>query len=155
MSQLVEFTNQHLLLTGGLVASLFLVLYTEFRLRANAGVELTPVDAVRRLNDNAVVLDIRPAEQFARGHIAGARNLTPDQVTASEDRMSDLEGRDVIVACQSGIQCGRVVSSLRGKGYDRVFSLKGGIAAWEQDKLPLVADRKGKPKNKSKSKGRK
>ncbi|MEM6818220.1 MAG: rhodanese-like domain-containing protein [Pseudomonadota bacterium] len=154
MGQLVEFTNNNLLLTAGLVMSLFFVLYTEFRQQASAGIDLGVTDVIRMINNDAAVVDIRPADQFEKGHIAGARNLTPDQVTESEDRLSGLAGRDIIIACQSGLQCGRMVSSLRKKGYDRVFSLKGGIDAWTQEKLPLVDSlkRKGKKRKDKKRK---
>ena len=148
MGQLVEFTNNHLLLSAGLVASLFFVLYTEFQLQATAGINLSAPDAIRLLNQDAVVVDIRPAEQFQKGHITGARNLTPDEVTTSEDRLKGLSGKDIIIACQTGMQCGRVVGSLRKKGYDRVYSLKGGIDAWTAEKLPLVDTGKRKSKGK-------
>ncbi|MEL7022528.1 MAG: rhodanese-like domain-containing protein [Pseudomonadota bacterium] len=148
MGQLVEFTNNHLVLSAGLVISLFFVLYTEFRLQATAGINLSVPDAIRLLNQDAVVVDIRPAEQFKKGHITGSRNLTPDEVSASEERLKGLSGRDIIIACQSGMQCNRVVASLRNKGFDRVFSLKGGIDAWTAEKLPLVDTTKRKSKGK-------
>ena len=150
MEQLLEFTNNHLWLTAGLVASLFLVIFTEFRLQARAGTDLSVADAIRLINDDAQVLDIRPAEDYAKGHIAGARNLTADQVGDNEDRLDSLKGKKIIVACQNGMQCSKVVGDLRRKGYGDVFALKGGIAAWQQDNLPLVSERKKKSQKKQK-----
>lgn len=152
MEQLLEFTNNHLILTGGLVLSLFYLLFTEFSLQSMAGVDLSVPEAITRINQDAVVVDIRPAEQFAKGHITGARNLTADQLTENDDRLSDIAGKEVILTCQTGMQCSRVVSSLRKKGYDQVYSLKGGIDAWTQEKLPLVdtGKRRGKRKDKRK-----
>ncbi|MEL6948858.1 MAG: rhodanese-like domain-containing protein [Pseudomonadota bacterium] len=142
MEQVVEFTNNHLWLTAALVGSLFLVIFTEFRLQAGAGINLTTADAVQLINNDGQVIDIRPAEAFAAGHIAGARNLTADQVGSNEDRLEALKGSKLIVACQNGLQCGRVVADLRRKGYGDVFALKGGIAQWQQDGLPLVSGKK-------------
>lgn len=152
MQQLIEFTNNNLLLTGGLVASLFLLLFTEFRIKARALTDLSVADAIKLINDDAQVLDIRSPDDFAKGHIAGARNLTADQMEASEDRLSDLKDKKVIVACQTGMQCSRVVGDLRKKGYTDVFALRGGIAAWQQDNLPLVSGRKSKSRSKDKKK---
>lgn len=153
MEQLLEFTNNHLWLTAGLVASLFLVIFTEFRLQSRAGTDLGVADAIRLINDDAQVLDIRSPDEFAKGHIAGARNLTADQVGADDNKLESLKDRKIIVACQNGMQCSRVVGDLRRKGYGDVFALKGGIAAWQQDNLPLVSGRKKSPKKQKKAKG--
>ena len=150
MEQVLEFTNNHLMLTAGLVASLFFLLFTEFRLKARQGTDLAVPDAVRLINDDAVVLDIRSKEDFDRGHIAGARNLTPDQVDGNEDRLSALKGKKILIACDNGLRCGRVVADLRKKGYEDIFALKGGIAAWQQDSMPLVSAKKSSKKNKKK-----
>ncbi len=152
MEQLVEFTNNNLWLTAGLVGSLFLVIFTEFRLQSRAATDLSVADAIRLINDDAQVLDIRPAEAFEKGHIAGAKNLTADQVEGNEDRLAALKDKKIIIACQNGMQCSRVVSDLRRKGYGDVFALKGGIAAWQQDNLPLVSSRKSKSQKKNKNK---
>ncbi|MEN7343201.1 MAG: rhodanese-like domain-containing protein [Pseudomonadota bacterium] len=150
MEQVLEFTNNHLMLTAGLVASLFFLLFTEFRLKSRQGIDLAVPDAVRLINDDAVVLDIRSKEDFDRGHIAGARNLTPDQVDGNEDRLSAMKGKKILIACDNGFRCSRVVGDLRKKGYEDIFALKGGIAAWQQDSMPLVSAKKSGKKNKKK-----
>ena len=154
MEQVIEFTNNHLWLAAGLVASLFLVIFTEFRLQSRAVTDLGPADAVRLINDDAQVLDIRSADEFARGHIAGSRNLTAEQVGSNDDRLASLKGKRIIIACQNGMQCSRVASDLRRKGYGDVFALKGGIAAWQQDGMPLVSGKRSKRDRKGRDKGK-
>lgn len=148
MEQLVEFTNNHLWLTAALVGSLFLVIFTEFRLQSRTATDLPPAAAVQVINDNGQVIDIRSPDEFAQGHIAGARNLTPDQMDANADRLEALKGKRLIIACQTGMQCSRVVADLRRKGYGDVFALKGGIAAWQQDGMPLVSGKRSKKRKK-------
>ncbi len=150
MEQLVEFTNNHLMLTAALVGSLFLVIFTEFRLQTRTATDLPPTMAVQVINDNGQVIDIRSPDEFAQGHIAGARNLTPEQMGANADRLEALKGKRLIIACQNGIQCSRVVADLRRKGYGDVFALKGGIAAWQQDGMPLVSGKRSKKRKKDK-----
>lgn len=151
MEQIVEFTNNHLILTAGLVASLFFVLFTEFRLASRKGSDLSVAEAIRMINDDAQVLDIRSPEAFAKGHIAGARNLTPEQMSNSQERLESLRDKNILIACDTGMRCSRVVDDLRKKGYQQVFALKGGIAAWQQDKLPLVSSGKSKQRRKGKA----
>ena len=43
----------------------------------------------------------------------------------------------MLIYCQSGITSGEVADRLLKAGHAKVFSLKGGIAAWVQDQLPL------------------
>ncbi|MFK8052351.1 MAG: rhodanese-like domain-containing protein [Woeseiaceae bacterium] len=149
MEQILEFTNNHLILTAGLVASLFFLIFTEYRLQARQGTDLSVADAIRLINDDGQVLDIRNAESFEKGHIAGARNLTAEQVDGNEDRLTALKDKKVLIACESGMRCSKVVADLRKKGYNDIFALKGGIAAWQQDNLPLVSTKKSKkPKQK-------
>lgn len=148
MEQLLEFTNNHLLLTGGLVASGFLLLFSEYKLQAGSGSNLSVAEAIKMINEDAQVLDIRSAEAFAKGHITGAKNLPADQVDGDSPKLSGLEGKRIIVTCDTGTQCSRAVATLRAKGYENVFSLKGGLAAWTEDKLPLVSARKKNKKGK-------
>lgn len=150
MEQVLEFINNNLLLTGGLVASLFFVLFTEFRRQARQGTDLSVADAISLINADGEVLDIRNPEAFEKGHIAGSRNLTADQVDNNEDRLAALKDKKILIACENGMRCGRVVSDLRKKGYTDIYALRGGIAAWQQDNLPLVSSRKAKKDKKDK-----
>ncbi|MEL6869682.1 MAG: rhodanese-like domain-containing protein [Pseudomonadota bacterium] len=152
MEQLIEFTNNNLLLTGGLVTSLFLVIATEWRLATTGKTDLDTASAINLINDDATVIDIRSPEAFAAGHIAGARNVTADSLASNGDRLSDLQGKKIIIACERGMQCSKVVSELRKKGYGDVYALRGGVMAWQQDKLPLVTARKSRFKGKGKKK---
>ncbi|MEO0574647.1 MAG: rhodanese-like domain-containing protein [Pseudomonadota bacterium] len=155
MEQLLEFTNNNLLLTGGLVASLFLVIATEMRLATRGKTDLDTATAIGLINADASVIDIRPAESFNAGHIAGSRNVTADSLSSNEDRLADLKDKKIIITCASGMQCSRVVNTLRKKGYDNVYALRGGLASWQQDKLPLVSATKSKNKKKKKNKDKK
>lgn len=158
MQQLLEFTNNHLILTAALVGSLFIVIFTEFRLRSRAATDVSVPDAIRMINGEAQVLDIRSPEAFGQGHITGARNIPADQLDAASAKLDAMKGKPIIVTCETGMQCSRVAASLRNKGFNEVYALKGGVSSWKGDNLPLVGGKKtgksGKPaKSKAAKKG--
>ena len=105
--------------------------------RGMAGASLGTLQATRLMNDQgAVVVDVRPAAEFAAGHLPQARNIPVDELAK---RANDLPaGKPVIVVCASGNRAGKAASTLRGAGRQDVFCLEGGIAGWQQAGLPLV-----------------
>jgi rhodanese-related sulfurtransferase len=105
--------------------------------RRGAGPMVDTLQATRMINDeNAVVVDVRDATEFAAGHLPNARNLPAAEV---DKRAADLPAnKPLIVVCGSGTRAGRAAAALRGAGRERVFCLDGGLAAWRQAGLPVV-----------------
>ena len=82
MDTYLEFAGNHPLLVSALLLSFFVLIFTELQRKARGLTNLDPQDAVRLINADAVVIDLRSAEAFARGHIVNANN-----------RMARLAGR--------------------------------------------------------------
>ena len=93
---------------------------------------ISPADAQTLLkNDQSVILmDVRTADEFTAGHIAGAKLLPYDQITAAT-AAADIPAKDrtVVVYCRSGHRAGIAVKTLRELGYTKVLNL-GGIVDW-------------------------
>ncbi|MEO0997398.1 MAG: rhodanese-like domain-containing protein [Pseudomonadota bacterium] len=140
--QFVEFASNHPVLSSAVVASMLLVVFTELNRKAGQLANLEPADAVRLMNNDAVVVDTRAAEQYRKGHLPGAKALAADQLAPGSDKLKAYEGRPVLIVCDNGMASGRLAKQLRKSGRDDVFSLKGGVAAWQSDNLPLVTEKK-------------
>jgi rhodanese-related sulfurtransferase len=143
MAQLFEFAGNHPFLVGSLVLIIVLVIVNEIRLKA-AGPELAPADAVRLINDGATVLDVRPAAQYADGHIVGARSVPLGELGGKLDGLTKKKDRPVLVYCELGSQSAKAAATLRQAGFSQVLHLKGGLAAWQRDNLPLATGKKPK-----------
>ena len=78
-----------------------------------------PQDAIRLMNQNALVLDLRPAEAFAAGHLAGARNLPPDQILKAGDTLKKYKEKPVVVYDDTGSLAGSAARQLAGRGSPR------------------------------------
>jgi rhodanese-related sulfurtransferase/DNA-binding transcriptional ArsR family regulator len=95
-------------------------------------------ELVERANDGKVViLDVRPAEEFAAGHIPGALSVPLDQV---DGVLARLPKRAQIVAYCRGPYCvlaPQAVERLRAKGFD-VRRLADGMPEWRLAGLPVA-----------------
>jgi len=82
-----------------------------------------------------VVIDVRTPEEFASGHIPGATNIPFDQVA---QRIAEIEApQGVALYCMVGPRARKGESALLAAGYEKVFHLEGGLAAWQAAGLPV------------------
>ena len=96
-------------------------------------------DLISRLRDGLVtILDVRPEDEFALGHLPGALNIPLGKL---EQRLGELPaGREVIAYCR-GPYCVlsfEAVAALRARGY-RVRRLEDGYPEWKAAGLPVEA----------------
>lgn len=147
MEQYLEFVGNHTLLVGGLVFTFFLLVFTELRRKALDVSSVEPQDAVKLINNDAVVIDLRSAEAFARGHIVNAKNIPFDELTARSDSLDKYKSKSIVTVCDAGTTSGKAVQLLQKAGIKDVYGLRGGIAAWSQANLPLVTSKKTKKKS--------
>lgn len=142
MDKILEFTGNHLLLVCALVASFLLLLFTELRRKASGVLSVPATDAVALINKDALVLDLRSVEAFNRGHIVNARNLPFDELDARLGKLGDLSGKTVVAVCEAGMNSAKAVEKLRKAGVENAFGLKGGMAGWTQEGMPVVSGKK-------------
>lgn len=148
MDKFLEFSGNHTLLVLALVISFFVLILTELRRKASGLVAVDPTHAVMLINNDAAVVDLRNAEAYARGHIVNARNIPMDEFDAGHEKIAKLKNKPIVTVCDSGTSSNKVVTSMRKSGYESVYGLKGGMAAWTQAGLPVVTAKKTKSKRK-------
>ena len=146
MDRFLEFAGEHPVLVFALMISFFVLIFSELRRKAAGMISVDPNSAVGLINNDAIIVDLRNAEAFSHGHIVNAKNLPFDQFEAKRDTMLGNKSKSVLAVCDSGVSSNKVVSQLSKSGYESVFSLKGGMNAWTQAGLPVVASKKTKSK---------
>jgi rhodanese-related sulfurtransferase len=87
--------------------------------------------------DDALVIDVRPAAEYAKGHILGARNIPAAELERRAAELDKFKAKPVIVSCGDGNRAGDAVALLRRSGFGNVVNLTGGYAAWQQAGLPV------------------
>ena len=138
MDRLLEYLGNHPLLAAATGLMALVVAGYELRQRAHAAAAVSPTDAVRLMNDGAVLVDVRSTNQFKDAHIGGARNVPGDQIAAGAPSLDKFKDKTVIVCCDSGVTSGAAARKLTELGFKQVFNLRGGLGAWRQDNLPTV-----------------
>ncbi|MDM0043723.1 rhodanese-like domain-containing protein [Variovorax dokdonensis] len=105
---------------------------------ANRGA-LTAEGAVQLINrQRAVVVDIREPEEFATGHVTGARNVPLNQLEAKLAGTVKNKSLPLLIVCASGARANRAVATARKLGYEQAQALAGGLKAWKDANLPLT-----------------
>jgi rhodanese-related sulfurtransferase len=146
MDRLVEFTSNHVLLAIGLVLSFFMLIFSELQRKARGLTSVEPPDAVKLINADALVIDVRSAEAFAKGHIVNAKNIPFDELDAQNAKLEGMKAQTIVAVCDAGTTSNRVVERLRKAGIDNAYGLRGGMSAWLQAGLPVVGGKKIKKK---------
>ncbi|HYM27556.1 MAG TPA: rhodanese-like domain-containing protein, partial [Steroidobacteraceae bacterium] len=80
MDRVLEFGSHHPWLAIATALLVALVLVYEMRVRSESRVGVSPQELIRLMNQGALVLDLRPAEQFQAGHLSGARQMNGEQL---------------------------------------------------------------------------
>lgn len=94
--------------------------------------------AVQLINrERAVVVDVSEAEEFAAGHVGGARNVPVGELEARLPDAVKNKTVPLILVCPSGARANRALAVAKKLGYAQAQVLGGGLAAWKEANLPL------------------
>jgi len=128
--------GHNLLLLAVAVASAIALIWPF--LRQSAATAVSPGEATMLINrEDAIVLDVREAAEFAAGHMPEARNVPAVKIKERLPELEKFKARPVIVCCASGGRSLSAFASLRAAGFSRLYNLSGGIDAWRAASLPL------------------
>ncbi|WP_447527291.1 rhodanese-like domain-containing protein [Vreelandella sp. TE19] len=137
IDQLFEFVMNHPLLVGAFLLVLLAWLVYETRNASTHAV--TSSQATQLINrEDAVVVDVRESKEFKAGHIAGARNIPQSSLDSRMNELEKVKDQPIIVVCKHGQSAGTVQAKLAKAGFERANKLKGGMAQWQADGLPVV-----------------
>ncbi|MDD5177405.1 MAG: rhodanese-like domain-containing protein [Sterolibacterium sp.] len=100
---------------------------------------VSPLQATLLLNrDDALVIDVREAAEWAAGHIPNSRHIALGQLEKHLGEIEKFKTRPLIISCQTGNRSSSACSKLTKHGFEKVFNLAGGVAAWREAGLPMT-----------------
>jgi rhodanese-related sulfurtransferase len=138
MQRLFEFIGHHPYLASGAVLAAAVVAFYEIRERIQAFAALSSMQAVRLMNQGALVIDLRGKESYDAGHIGDARNVPAAELASQAESLKKWRDKNVITYCDSGVNGASGARTLMKLGFTKVFNLHGGLNAWVKDNLPLA-----------------
>ena len=104
--------------------------------QARINTMIAPADYQARFGAGAdhLLLDVRTPEEFNSGHIAGAVNISIDELA---QRLNEVpQDKPVVLYCRSGNRSNQAAQILDRAGYTEIYDL-GGIVNWAQQGYPV------------------
>lgn len=138
MERLLEYAIRHPILAGATLVLALAALAYEISRARGGGQAVGPLDAVRLLNQGALMVDVRTRAEFESGHVIDARHLPQEQVAQAAEPLKKFREKILIACCESGMRSGAATRVLKNQGFTKVVNLRGGLQAWRAENLPLV-----------------
>jgi rhodanese-related sulfurtransferase len=138
MDRVLEYISHHPWLATATAVLVAVIVVYEMRTRSESLISVSSQEVIRLMNQGALLLDLRPPEQYQAGHLAGARQMRSDEILKAGDTLRKHKEKTVVVYDDSGSLGAAAVRQLAAQGFTRAFALRGGLAAWRADNLPLT-----------------
>ncbi len=138
-ARIIEFTGNHPFLVLAFLGTLAALVFSELRRRVSGMPVLGPIDATRLSNrENAVFLDVREEGEYKGGHIPQAIHIPYRQLAERINELNRFKDGPVIAYCRSGARSGSIGGLMKKNGFEKVYNLGGGIAAWQSANMPVT-----------------
>ena len=99
---------------------------------------VSPAQVAQQIKDPKTapfLLDVRTPEEFAEGHVPGAKNIPVAEIEARAAEVP--KDRPVVVYCRSGARVKRANAILRERGWTNLVEMEGSMLAWDAAQLPV------------------
>ena len=102
--------------------------------------DITQRELMQRLdmNEATLIIDVRKPDEFATGHVPGARNIPHNEIAARLGELRGHEDEEVVVYCESGRRAAIAQKILEQSGFTKVRHLEGDMKSWRKIGLPQV-----------------
>jgi rhodanese-related sulfurtransferase len=133
----IDFVIQNWYLFAALVVILGL-LAAEPLLKQASGVKSVSVFEMPQLTrEKSIIVDVSEPADFKKAHIPDAVNLPAKSLANDQKTIEKHKNRNVILVCRMGSKSQSVAKQLMRNGFEKVYVLSGGMAAWEKENLPV------------------
>jgi rhodanese-related sulfurtransferase len=137
MQRLLEYISLHPVLAGLALVLVIAVLAYELRASRQTQSALRPQEAIQLMNDGAHVYDLRDAAAWTAGRVSGAKHLDASQHEQAPDTLKRFKDKLLLLYCENGSVSANLMRKLQASGFTKVCTLRGGLAQWRAEGLPL------------------
>jgi rhodanese-related sulfurtransferase len=139
LHNLPQFLGNHLALAALFVILVLALLALEVMKLLRKYQELTPAALTQLINrENALVIDLSAYADFEKAHIPGSRHIAPSQFDPEHKDLAKARELPVVAVSRSGAESDKAAQRLVKAGFARVYTLGGGVLAWQQAQLPVA-----------------
>src|ERR1700755_1765211 len=102
--------------------------------------EIQPFEAQQEIEGGDVVLiDTREPHEYQEAHLENGKLIPPGLLADEIESAAPNKSARTILYCRSGNRSGIAAAQMQAMGYTNVASVEGGIIAWQEQGLPVVA----------------
>ena len=103
------------------------------------GEKVSTLQATQLINQGkTAIIDVRDATEFAIVRLRDAINIPLNDVPQRLAGLEKYKSKSIIVMCQSGVRSAKATTQLKKAGFNEVYSLDGGLEAWQSQGLPTA-----------------
>lgn len=143
LHKLPTFVGNHLALAALFVIILVALVALEFGRLLRKYQELTPAGLTLLINrENPLLVDLSARADFEKMHVPGARHVLPSQFDPEHKDLAKAKELPVVVMDKDGRGSDKAAQRLVKAGFSKVYTLGGGVLAWQQAQLPVAKGNK-------------
>lgn len=143
LHKLPTFVGNHLALSALFVIILVALIALEFGRLLRKYQELTPAGLTLLINrENPLLVDLSARADFEKMHVPGARHVLPSQFDPEHKDLAKAKELPVVVMDKDGRGADKAAQRLVKAGFSKVYTLGGGVLAWQQAQLPVAKGNK-------------
>ncbi|XKM13573.1 rhodanese-like domain-containing protein [Orbaceae bacterium ac157xtp] len=140
ISEIIPFVKNHPLLSLAWVVLFIVIIVLTVKAKLSKVKIISNAQAIIMMNKSeAVVVDLRSADNYKKGHITDSYNILPiDIKNGSYKVLEKHKSMGIILVDDNGLTASASGDILTKAGFEQVYVLKDGIAGWNGENLPLV-----------------
>ncbi|WP_392558464.1 rhodanese-like domain-containing protein [Orbus mooreae] len=140
VNEIMPFVKNHPFLSLGWIILFVVIIYLTIKAKLTKVKIVSNALAIHMMNkEEAIIVDLRSADNFKKGHITEALNILPvDIKNSSIKSIEKYKQSPIILVDDNGLSANASGDLLYKQGFEQVFVLKDGIAGWNGENLPLV-----------------
>ena len=106
---------------------------------------ISPQDALKLIKEHEndsdfEILDIRSDEEFAAGHIPGAKSLHYEGHEFPKKVKKLDKEKEYLIYCKSGVRGGYFLGQMENSGFKKAHNINSGFMGWTLGKLPVTRE---------------
>lgn len=140
MQEYIDFFSNNLMLSVAWVVIAVLVVYSFIEAKLTGVKTVTTQEATLLINkQDAIVVDIRKSDEFKKGHIVNAKNITESQIEQGKFvGIASHKDTPIILVCDTGVRTSGAAKKLVKAGFTQVNNLREGMSGWQSANLPIT-----------------
>lgn len=133
-----EFFNQNWHLFLALFVITLLLIWEFSKARVSGVEQISALNLPRVMREPSIIVDVCELKEYKSSHITDAINVPLSSFDKQVGQLEKHKNKNLILTCRHGNRSISAARKLHKLGFEKLYSLSGGIMAWEKENLPMT-----------------